>query len=58
MKTLLRYDGKWDWYPKDRDPRMWTVMSHFQDSNNQDRWHGSFDLKQLHELGILPGAHS
>lgn len=50
-RATLRYDGKYEWYPGEN--RQWTIISHFIDSDGQDRFRGSFSLRGLKELGIV-----
>lgn len=57
MKTILRYDGKYDGFPPTFDTRSWTLMSHFVDSNGCDRFRGSFGVAGLTELGVLSAAN-
>ncbi len=54
MQTVkLKYDGRWTWYPT-QENRQWTVLSSFIDRDGQNRLYGSFGLKDLKALGIIP----
>lgn len=53
--VLLRYDGKFTNYPGSLDTRSWTLMTHFTDKRGMDRFHGSFCIQGLIELGIIGG---
>lgn len=51
MNTILRYDGKYAWFPGEN--RSWTILSHFIDAKGYDRYRGSFGLNSLIEMGIV-----
>lgn len=52
----LKYDFKWEWHSEKEDGRQWTLLSHYIDANGYDRWHGSFSLFGLRQLGIIRKA--
>lgn len=54
MKTLIKYDGKYEGFPG--ESRSWTLISHFIDSNGCDRFRGSFGLQSLVDFGIVPAT--
>jgi hypothetical protein len=50
--VILRYDGRWTWYPESEN-RQWTIMSHFLDPQGRDRFRSSFNLRDLREIGLI-----
>lgn len=50
--AILRYDGKYDFFPPDI-ARQWTILNHWIDESGADRFKGSFSLQGLRDLGIL-----